>query len=88
METLNNKQLNELIAATKEMQEMFTPREMENIVFDVFSAAEINTDGLPQQAKENRASVHNYLRTLFFAMADPGLQQTLRNFQNELQERI
>lgn len=65
-------QLRELFAAQ-------TPREVENILFDVFALAEIHSDGIFQEVKENRMQVHAVLRSILFECYDEELLKLIKN---------
>ena len=63
-----------------ELFDAFSPREVEDILFDVFSTAEIHTDGLLEEAKESRVMVHSALRRILFELNNP---EILNQYKDE-----
>ena len=65
-----------------QLRELFasqTPREVENILFDVFALAEIQSDGIFQEEKENRMQVHAVLRSILFEFNDQELLKMIKD---------
>lgn len=80
MESKLSKARGKIKTEIMELFSAFSPREIEDILFDVFSTAEIHTDGLLQEDKENRVLVHSALRRILFELNNP---EILNQYKDE-----